>query len=146
MKARGAQEQTGRSEASKTSDSGYSGMDSREDPNTSNSSRSKATGNEPNAQRHNDRDGNSNDQVVRQENKGQAETKNKASNDPSYQERRRKGVEKDSKSEHKSHGGRKSQEGRKTEDDSRSESSDRQVELVYNIYYAQVYIYRVLII
>ena len=108
-------------------------MDSREDPNTGNSSRSKATSNEANAQRHNHRHVNSHDQVVRQENKGQAEARNKASKDPSYQERRGNEIDKKLKSEHKSHGGRKSQEGRKTEDDSRSESSDRQVELVFNI-------------
>ena len=130
LKARGAQEQSGGGEASKTSDSGYSGMDSREDPSTNDSSRSKASGNEANAQRHRDRDVNANDEVVKQENKSQAETRNKVSKDPLYHERRGNEVDKNLKSEHKSHGGRKSQEKRKSEDDCRSESSDRRVRLL----------------
>jgi hypothetical protein len=126
LKAKEAQANT--SESSKASDSGYSGMDSREDPKTSDSARSKVTGNEESRQPgRNNRDMNSNDQVVRQENESQFSARNKASKVASYEEREAKEVKKNLKSEQKSHDGRKSQEGRKPEDDGRSESSDRQV-------------------
>ncbi|CAB4021192.1 serine threonine- kinase Nek4-like [Paramuricea clavata] len=125
LKAKEAQANT--SKSSKASDSGYSGMDSREDPKTSDSARSKVTGNEESRQpERNNRDMNSNDQVVKQENESQFSARNKASKVASYEEREAKEVKKNLKSEQKSHDGRKSQEGRKAEDDGRAESSDRQ--------------------
>ena len=111
LKVKEAQEKTNTSESSKASDSGYSGMDSREDPKTSDSARSKATGNDKSRQRRNGRDVNSNDQVVKQD--GQFAAGNKV---PSYEERRAKEVNKNLK--------------RKPEDDSRAESSDRQVRVI----------------
>ena len=125
LKAKEAQVST--SESSKTSDSGYSGMDSREDPKTSDSARSKPSGNNEREQRRKTSDVNSNDEAVKQKNEDQFVPRNKV---PSHEERQAKEINK--RSEQKSHhDGRKSQEGR--EDDGRPESSDRQVSLINNI-------------
>ena len=119
-----AQEQARTSESSKTSDSGYSGMDSREDPKTSDSARSKPTGKDEGGQQRKSSDIRSNDQVVKQKMEGHIAPRSKVL---SHEERQAKEVNKNLRSEQKSlHDERHSQEGRTKEEDGRADSSDRQ--------------------
>ena len=118
------------SDSSKATDSGYGGMDSREDPKASDPlPRSKLTSGEESKQKYDDRDLNSNNEVIKDENEGRLAAKNKASRVPSSDERRGKEVNRKLKSDQKFHDGRKPQEGKKSEDDGRVESSDRQVRM-----------------
>ena len=102
-------------------------MDSREDPKTTDSARSKPTGKDEGGQQRKSSDVSSNDHVMKQKMEGRIAPRSKVS---SHEERQAKEVYKNLRSEQKSlHDGRKSQEGKLTEDDGRAESSDRQVSI-----------------
>lgn len=100
LKARETQAQTATTE-SKASDSGYGGMDSREDPATSEAVKSKAIGSEGISQ------------VAQHENESSVKSRASTVND----ERPERDVKKNLKSEQRS----------KTKDNGRAESADRHV-------------------
>ncbi|XP_028401929.1 serine/threonine-protein kinase Nek4-like isoform X2 [Dendronephthya gigantea] len=121
LKSKEAQGTTNTPESSKASDSGYSGMDSHEDPKTKNSAKSKPSGNKDSNGR--------NERYVDLKEKGARESgsrvvsKDKASKIPSHEQRQVKEVTKITK---KPHNELQSQDKRAAEIDGRPESSDRQ--------------------
>ena len=122
MKSKEAQGPTSTPESSKATDSGYSGMDSHEDPKTKDPAKSKPTINK-------DRRG-QNELYVDLKEKGIQESdsqvipKGKASKIPSHEQRQIKEVKKITK---KPHDELHSQDKRTAAVDNRLESSDRQV-------------------